>query len=590
MEVTRIFDILDKYANEFPPKEVAIAGKDPGGYFKYSTAEYIQNSNYISYGLLNLGVTKGDKIASITFNRPEWNFLDMGILQIGAIHVSIYPTISDADYEYILKHAEVKYIFVAGIEMYNRIKDIIPNIPTIKTVYTFRDLLGFHHLSEVIELGAKNQNVNELKKIKESISEHDIATIIYTSGTIGTPKGVILSHRNIISNFINASKIPPYDIRHIALSFLPICHIYERMLNYMYQYMGLTIYYSGSLANLTDNFKEFNPHIFSTVPRLLEKIYDKIIVKGNSLKGLQKKIFNWSLDIALKYDIGKEKELIYGAKLYLARKLVLNKIKETFGKNIHIVVSGGAAIQLRLCRFFWATGVYVLEGYGLTETSPVITVNSLQPYGAKFGTVGLPYDDVELRIAEDGEILCKTPGLMLGYYKDEVMTNEVIDNDGWFHTGDIGIIENSGHLRITDRKKLIFKTSFGKYIAPQLIENKFKESIYIDQIMVFGENQKFAAALIVPEFANLNIWCLKEGLKFENKTEMINHPEIKKLFRNEINHLNSFLGDSERVMQFELLDKEWGIESGELSATLKIRRSYINVRYKEQMRKIFPDI
>ncbi len=590
MEVTRIFDILNKYASEFPYKDVAMAGKDPGGFFTYSTTDYLENSNNISYGLLNLGVTKGDKIASITFNRPEWNFLDMGILQTGAIHIPVYPTISDADYEYILKHAEVKYIFVAGEEMYKRIKHILPNIPSVKAVYTFRNLFGIQHLCELIDLGSKNKDEEKLNTIKQSISENDIATIIYTSGTTGTPKGVILTHRNIVSNFKNASEIPPYSPKEIALSFLPICHIYERMLNYMYQYKGLTIYYSGSLANLTENFIEFNPHIFSTVPRLLEKIFDKVTVKGNALKGLKKKIFFWAINQAFNYETGKEKEFIYGLKLSLARELVLNKIKKAFGENIDIIVSGGAALQLRLCKFYWALGIKVLEGYGLTETSPVLTVNNLEPFGTKFGTVGLPFDDVELRIAEDGEILCKTPGLMHGYYKDEATTREVIDNDGWFHTGDIGIIENSGHLKITDRKKLIFKTSFGKYVSPQLIENKFKESLYIDQIMVFGENQKFAAALIVPEFANLKLWCNLKGLKFENKTDMVNHSDVKAIFKREVNNLNSFLGDYERIMQYEIIDREWSIETGELSATLKVRRSFVNEKYKEQMRKIFADI
>jgi len=590
MTVTRTFDILDLYANKFPFKKVALAGKDPGGSSQYSTTDYIENSNNISYGLMKLGVSKGDKIASITFNRPEWNFLDMGILQIGAIHIPIYPTISDKDYEYILQHAEVKYIFVAGIEMYNRIKDIVPKIPSLKAIYTFRNLNGIQHLNELIELGAKHKEKLKLDEIKHSISENDIATIIYTSGTTGIPKGVILSHKNMVSNFINASKVPPYGPKHIALSFLPICHIYERMLNYMYQYLGLTVYYSGSLANLSDNFKEFNPHVFSTVPRLLEKIFDKVISKGNTLKGLKKNIFFWSVNLALDYDIGKEKKLMYGIKLFIAKKLILNKIKASLGQNIDIIVSGGAALQMRLCKFYWALGVHVLEGYGLTETSPVLTVNNLEKYGAKLGTVGLPFDDVKLKIAEDGEIICKTPGLMLGYYKEEAMTKEVIDSDGWFHTGDIGVIESSGHLRITDRKKLIFKTSFGKYIAPQLIENKFKESIYIDQIMVFGENQKYAAALIIPEFVNLKLWCEEKGFKFENRDEMLNDSEVKLLFKNEVNFLNSSLGDYERVMQYEILNKEWSIETGELSATLKVRRSFVKEKFKEQMQKIFADI
>lgn len=590
MMVKRTFDILDKYANEFPPKKNALAGRDPGGYFEYSTEDYLRNSNDISFGLLKLGIEKGDKIASITFNRPEWNFLDMGIAQIGAIHIPIYPTISDTDYEYILKHAEVKMIFVAGEEMYKRIQHILPQIPSLQALYTFRNLHGLHHLAELMELGSQSRDNRKLEDIKSSITENDVATIIYTSGTTGTPKGVVLTHRNLVSNFIAASKVPPYGPQHIALSFLPICHIYERMLNYMYQYLGMTVYYAGSLANLPEYFTEFNPHVFSTVPRLLEKIFAKVLAKGNTLTGIQKKIFFWALDVALSYDIDKEKSFTYSFKLKLARKLVLNKIKNTLGKNADIIVSGGAALQVRLCRFFWALGIHVLEGYGLTETSPVLTVNTLEPHGTKFGTVGLPFDDVQLKIAEDGEILCKTPGLMQGYYKEETMTKEVIDSDGWFHTGDIGVIDTTGHLRITDRKKLIFKTSFGKYISPQLIENKFKESLFIDQLMVFGENQKFAAALIVPEFSNLTAWCNENGLKFENKTDMINSPEVRNLFKNEVAYLNSSLGDYERIVQYEILDKEWSIENGELSATLKVRRTFTTKKYREYMLKIFPDL
>lgn len=590
MMVKRTFDILHKYAHEFPPKKIALAGRDPGGYFEYSTEDYMKNSNDVSFGLLALGIGKGDKIASITFNRPEWNFLDMGIAQIGAIHIPIYPTISDADYEFILKHAEVKMIFVAGEEMYKRIKHILPQIPSLQALYTFRDLHGFQHLAELIELGSKNRDNEKLQSIKDSISENDVATIIYTSGTTGTPKGVVLSHRNLVSNFIAASKVPPYGPQHVALSFLPICHIYERMLNYMYQYLGMTVYYAGSLANLPEYFTEFNPHVFSTVPRLLEKIFAKVIAKGNTLTGVQKKIFFWALDVALSYDIDKEKTWLYSFKLKIARKLVLGKIKNTLGKNADIIVSGGAALQERLCRFFWALGIHVLEGYGLTETSPVLTVNTLEPHGTKFGTVGLPFDDVQLKIAEDGEILCKTPGLMQGYYKEEAMTKEVIDSDGWFHTGDIGVIDTTGHLRITDRKKLIFKTSFGKYISPQLIENKFKESLFIDQLMVFGENQKFAAALIVPEFSNLTAWCTEKGLKFDNKADMVNSPEVRNLFKNEVAYLNSSLGDYERIGQYEILDKEWSIENGELSATLKVRRTFTTKKYREYMLKIFPDL
>ncbi|MDD3875162.1 MAG: long-chain fatty acid--CoA ligase [Bacteroidales bacterium] len=590
MEVKRTFDILEKYTHVFPKKNIALAGiEGSSDMITYSTDDYINNSKYISYGFLHLGVEKGDKIASITFNRPEWNFLDMGISMIGAVHIPIYPTISDKDYEYILKHAEVKYIFVAGEEMYKRIKHIVPNLPALKAVYTFRNLFEIQHLNELIELGKNNPKQEKLEELKNSISENDLATIIYTSGTTGVPKGVILTHKNIVSNFVASSKIPPYGTEEFAMSFLPICHIYERMLNYMYQYIGLTIYYSASLANISEHFMKAEPHIFSTVPRLLEKVFDKIVAKGRTLKGVKKAIFDWSIAVALDYDIGRENEIIYGLKLSLAKKLVLNKIKSIFGKNIDIVVSGGAALQLRLAKFYWALGIHVLEGYGLTETSPVLTVNNLNPGGVLLGSVGLPLDGVVLKIAEDGEILCKTPGVMRGYYKEDAMTKEVFDEEGWFHTGDIGFIEKTGHLRITDRKKLMFKTSFGKYISPQVIENKFKESPYIDQLMVFGENQKFPAALIVPEFVNLKLWCDRKGLKFEEKSEMVNHPDVRNLFKEEVNKYNGDLGDFEKIVKYDILDKEWSIENGELSATLKVRRSYVINKYNDRIKKIFPE-
>ncbi|MBW6481227.1 MAG: long-chain fatty acid--CoA ligase, partial [Bacteroidales bacterium] len=575
-EITRIFDLLDRYEHLCPEKTDALAGKDEGVWKTYSTREFREISDNISYGLLKLGVGKGDKIASITFNRPEWTMLDMGVQQTGAIHIPIYPTISDQDYEYILQHAEVSYIFVAGEEMYRRIKDIVPRIPGLKAVYTFKNLFGVQHLNELIQLGKENPAPEKLQQTKDSIKSEDLVTIIYTSGTTGVPKGVMLSHGNIISNILATSYIPPFGPEHRAMSFLPLCHIYERMMNYMLIYKGLSMYYVSNMGLIAESLKEVNPHVFTTVPRLLEKVYDKIIAKGRSLKGIKKVIFFWANNVGLNYEYQKEKRNpVYALKLKIARKLVFSKWKEALGKNLDIVVSGGAALQPRLNRVFWAVGIRVLEGYGLTETSPVIAVNDFGPNGLKFGTVGPILKNIQVKIAEDGEILVKGPGVMQGYFKDAQLTREVIDEDGWFHTGDIGRIEPEGQLRITDRKKLIFKTSFGKYIAPQVLENKFKESPFIDQILILGENQKFAAALIVPDFNHLKNWCSVKGIPYTTNAEMIALPRIRKRFQKEVSHYNQFFGEYERIMKYELIGHEWGVETGELSATLKLRRSHL---------------
>jgi long-chain acyl-CoA synthetase len=587
MEVKRIFDLVPRYKELWPDQQKALSGKDNGVWVSYSIDDFIERSNNISYGLLSIGVEKGDKIASITFNRPEWNFIDIGIQQVGAIHIPIYPTISDSDYKYILQHAEVKYIFVAGEEMYRRIKHIVPEIPTLKAIYTFKNLHGFEHLNELIELGIKNKNAEKLQKVKDSITEDDVPTIIYTSGTMGFPKGVVLQHKNIISNFLAASYIPPFPAGARALSFLPICHIYERMLNYLYLYVGYSIYYSDNIANVAEHIKEVKPVIMGTVPRLLEKIYDKIINTGSKLKGIKKGIFYWALHVGQQYELYGANGWYYETKLKLARKLVFSKWKESLGDNLDVIASGGAALQPRLARIFWAAGFRVLEGYGLTETSPVIAINTLDPGCAKFGTVGPVLRGVQVKIADDGEILVKGPNLMKEYYNEPAMTKEAIDEDGWFHTGDMGLLDKEGLLKITGRKKELFKTSFGKYIAPQMIENKLKESPFIDNIIVLGENQKFAAALIVPDFAHLKMWCEAKGIKYLTTKEMIQLPRIINRFHKEIKKYNLELGDTEKIMRFELMDTEWTIESGELTATLKLRRSFIVKLYAEKISKLF---
>jgi len=587
MEVTRIFDLLTRYKRKFKPKNDVVAGKENGEWIKYNIDQYIEIVNDISYGLLKLGVKKGDNIATISNNRPEWNFIDMGILQTGAIHVPIYPTICESDYQYILNHAEVKYVFVAGKELLRKIEHILPDIPTLKGLYTFKEHEGVKHLSELIELGKQNPVGKKLESIKAGIKPNEMATLIYTSGTTGNPKGVMLSHNNIISNFLAVSKIPPVGEEGKSISYLPLCHVYERMLNYLFQYLGISIYYAENLGTIVENIKEIKPEIMSTVPRLLEKVYDKIISKGRKLKGIKKMIFFWSVNLGLRYELDGANGWFYEYKLKIAKKLVFKKWQEALGGNLEVMVSGGAAIQPRLARIFTAAGIPVLEGYGLTETSPVIAVSNFWKNGIKFGTVGPILKDVKVKIAGDGEILCKGPNLMLGYYKDSKLTKEAIDKDGWFHTGDIGNIEETGQLRITGRKKEIFKTSLGKYISPQLMENKFKESPFIDVIFVLGENQKYAAALVVPDFEHLRSWCNVKEIKYSSNKEMLANPVIKKRFQREIDICNSAFGKTEQIMSFELLDTPWSVETGELTASLKLRRQFIYKKYKAEIDRLF---
>lgn len=587
MEVTRIFDLLPHYASKFLPKEDVLAFKENGEWKKYSLAQYTEAANNISYGLMSLGVKAGDRIATIMNNRPEWNFLDMGIMQIGAIHVPIYPTISESDYLTILNHAGVNYIFIAGEELYRKIEHILPNIPSVKEVFSIKPLNSYKQLADLISLGISQPQPDKLAEIKASIHTNDLVTLIYTSGTTGTPKGVMLSHQNIISNFIGVSYIPKFGEEGKALSFLPLCHIYERMLNYLYQYLGISVYYAESLATITENIREIKPDMMCCVPRLLEKIYEKILATGRKQKGIKRLVFFWALNLALRFEPGGKNGWYYMLKLRLADKLVLSKWREALGGNFKIIVSGGAAIQPRLLRVFWAAGLPVFEGYGLTETSPVIATTSNEKYGLKVGTVGFPLKGLLVKIADDGEILCKGPNIMLGYYKEPKLTQEVIDEDGYFHTGDIGHIEPQGQLRITGRKKEIFKTSLGKYIAPDLIENKFKESPFIDNLMVVGENQKFAGALIVPDFNHLRSWCTIKEIEYTNDQEMIALPRIKKRYLKEVLKCNKRLGATEQIKKFELLDAEWTVAGGELSPTLKLKRKFICKKYRDVANRLF---
>ena len=586
MEVTRLFDLLPYYKKSFKAKEDVLAGKENGKWIKYSIDQYIGFANNISYGLLKLGVKPGDKIATISNNRPEWNFVDMGILQIGAVHVPIYPTISESDYKYILAHSEVKYVFISGKEILRKIEHIIPEIPGILGVYTFKAVDNIKHLDELVTLGKEIPAAEQVEQLKAAVKPEDLATLIYTSGTTGFPKGVMLSHSNLLSNVMGVKHIFPVDENCKGLSYLPLCHVYERMDIYTYHYLGLSIYYAENMGTIADNIREIKPEIFTTVPRLLEKVYDKIIDKGSKLSGVKKAIFFWAVSLANYYEL-EGKSWFYHARLKLADKLVFSKWREALGGNVRVIVSGGAALQPRLARIYTAAGIPVLEGYGLTETSPVIAVNTVEEGGRMFGTVGKPLDNVEVKIAEDGEILSRGPHIMMGYFKDTDMTSQSIDPDGWFHTGDVGKLEPEGHLRITGRKKEIFKTSLGKYISPQLLENKFKESPFIDGIIILGENQKYAAALVVPDFNHLKSWCEHKNIPYSTDKEMIKNPLVVKQFKKEIDHFNKFFGSTEQIQSFELIDHEWTLESGELTANLKLKRSFILDKYKEEVNRLF---
>lgn len=548
---------------------------------------YRRNVEWLTYGLLAIGIKKGDTIATIMNNRPEWNYLDFAIMQAGAIHVPIYPTISKEEYIYIFNHAEVRFVFVTGDELVRKIKEVKDSCPSIEEIFSVKGKNGERNLSDLMELGEKNPNPELVEQITGQIKTHDLATLVYTSGTTGNPKGVMLSHSNLISNFKLVSFIPTFGQEARALSFLPLCHVYERMLNYMYHYLGVSIYYAESLATISDNIKEISPDMMCCVPRLLEKIYDKIIGAGRKLKGVKRWVFYWAVNLAKEYDVTGHNNAWYMMQYRIVDKLVYSQWREALGGKFKIIVSGGASIQPRIVRTFRAAGLPVYEGYGLTETSPVVAVTSTLSNGIKIGTVGPPMPGVNVKIADDGEILAGGPGIMLGYYKDPELTAQAIDSDGWFHTGDEGVFEPEGQLRITGRKKEIFKTSLGKYIAPELIENKVKESPFVDNIIVVGENQKFAAALIVPDFNHLRSWCKIKGYDYSTDELMVTMPVVRQRFFRVVEEANVSFGNSEKIKKFELMPTEWGGATGELTPTLKLKRKYINHKYQAVIEKLF---
>ena len=587
--ITRIFDIPYFQEDQFNTIPDALTSKENGVWVKTSTQEYIAKANAISRALLQMGVQKNDKIAIISSNnRTEWHIMDIGILQTGAQNVPVYPTISEDDYEYILNHCEATYCFVSDIEVLQKVNRIKDKVPHLKEVYSFDTITGCKNWTEVLKQGEQATNQEEVEDRKNSITTDDLATIIYTSGTTGRPKGVMLSHRNIVSNVIDSAPRIPFEAgKSRALSFLPICHIFERMVVYLYQHYGVAIYFGESIEKISDNIKEVKPTVMTVVPRLIEKVYDKIYAKGNDLTGIKRKLFFWAVELGLKFEPYGANGFWYEFQLKIARKLIFSKWKEGLGGNLELMVSGSAALQPRLSRVFAAAKIPVMEGYGLSETSPVIAVNDMRNRGFKVGTVGKPIHNVEVKIAEDGEILCKGPNVMLGYFKDDTKTAEVIQN-GYFHTGDIGEIDSEGFLKITDRKKEMFKTSGGKYIAPQILENAMKQSLFIEQIMVIGDGQKMPAAFIQPNFDYVKEWAHIHKINIGDTNEsLITNKVILSRFQEEINTINEKFGHWEQIKRFELTPDIWSSDSGHLTPTMKLKRKIVLEKYKDLFDKIY---
>lgn len=585
----RIFDLLGRYANLFAHKEDALCAKENGVWVKYSTKEYIDYSYNFSYGLLELGLKKGDKIITITNNRPQWNFVDMGMAMAGIIHVPVFTSLNTAEYQYIIGHSEARLIIVSDNRLFKAVKPAIASSNHDIMVYSFDDIDGVKNWKEIIETGKKNREKHKpvVESIKDSVKPDDFASLIYTSGTTGKAKGVILTHRNIVSNFLAAADVFRLKQEDKYLSILPLCHVGGRMGNYQTQYSGASIYYAENMGTIAANMAEIKPDGFDAVPRVLEKFYSVIISKGNKLTGMKKKIFFWAVKLGLKYKPYGENGWFYERKIRIADKLIFSKWREALGGRIRIVGCGGASLQQRLERIFWAAGIKIINMYGLTETSPIITINRTEKGLVKLGSVGTTIEGVEVKIADDGEILCKGPNVTPGYYKDPDMTAEAFDDDGWFHTGDIGHIEDEKFLMITDRKKEIFKLSNGKFIAPQIIENIFKESPVIDQIMVLGENEKFASAIISPNFKYFDDWKILDKISFSNNEELIQNIEVLSFFSSEIEKLNKKLSPPERINRYRLVKEEWTPQTGELSPTLKLKRQFLIDKYRTLINQIY---
>lgn len=584
--ITRLFD-FPYYQLEHFNLEKAFATKHNGQWVAISSREYVDQANAVSRALLKMGVKPNDKIAIISMtNRTEWNIMDIGILQLGAQNVPIYPTISEEDYAYVLNHSESRFCFVSCGEVLEKVNAIKGEVPSLEGVYSFDQVPDCKNWTELLELGKDPANQPEVEDHKSKVNPQDLATLIYTSGTTGRPKGVMLSHHNIVSNVIASQKRVPFEKGASALSFLPVCHIFERMILYLYQYCGISIYFAEGLDKISDNLKEVHPEVMTVVPRLLEKVYDAIIAKGSDLTGVKKKLFFWAVDLGLKFEPYGANGWWYEKRLGLARKLIFTKWQAALGGNLETMVSGSAALQPRLARIFAAAGIPVMEGYGLTETSPVITVNDERNRGWKIGTVGKVIEGVEVKIAEDGEILCKGPNVMQGYYKDPEKSAEVLKN-GYFHTGDIGEFDAEGFLKITDRKKEMFKTSGGKYVAPQLLENRFKQSRFIEQIMVVGEGEKMPAALIQPNFEFLYDWAERHEIRHGENSDIIQDPRVIDRIQQEVDQANESFAKWEKVKLFRLTPDVWTVEDGHLTPTMKLRRKIVKEKYLDLYNDIY---
>ena len=585
-KITRLFDFPYHQLENYN-LDKALTSKYNGVWQSISTQEYIDQANAISRGLIRLGVQPNDKIAVIsTTNRTEWNIMDIGILQTGAQNVPIYPTISKEDYDYILNHSGAIYCFVSDVEILEKL-NLIKDNTKLKDIYTFDDIANEKSWKEILELGKDASNQNEVEERKAAVTTEDLATLIYTSGTTGRPKGVMLSHKNIVSNVLAGEKRVPFDYgKSKALSFLPVCHVFERMILYLYQYCGVEIYFAESIEQMSDNLKEIKPHVMTAVPRLYEKVYDKIITKGGELSGIKKAIFFWAVDLGLKYEPYGANGWWYETQLKLARKLIFSKWKEGLGGQLDLMVSGSAALQPRLTRIFAAAEMPIMEGYGLTETSPVISVNDEREEGFRVGTVGKIIDHVDVKIAEDGEILVKGPNVMMGYFKEPEKSAEVMTGD-YFHTGDIGEIDGDGFLKITDRKKEIFKTSGGKYVAPALLENQFKQSRFIEQIMVIGEGEKMPAALIQVNYNFVEQWAKRHNHPIKSREDMSSNKILRERIQEEVDEVNAKFGHWEQIKKFEITPDVWTIEGGQLTPTMKMKRKVIKEIYKDLIEKIY---
>ena len=582
----RLFDIPYYQASSFP-KQDALNEKVNGQWRAYSIQEVITRMNQVSSALLQMGLQKGDTVAIISNNRPEWNFLDLGMMQIGVVNVPVYPTISEEDYKYIFRDAAVKLAFVSSEDLYQKVTRIRPEIPTLQEVFTFEEVPGALHFREFLAKEKVVSDGGRIEAASASISEQDLACLIYTSGTTGFPKGVMLSHRNVVENIKGSAPYVPVGPAHRALSFLPLNHSFEKLIIYLYLAFGVSVYYAESIDTIGDNLKEVQPHVFTAVPRLLEKVFEKIMTTGLALKGIKRALFFWALHLGEKFDTQQKGSLWYRLQLALANKLVFSKWRQALGGRVICIVSGAAPLQPRLARIFWAGQIKVLEGYGLTETSPVVAVNHVVPSETLFGTVGKPIDNVEVKVADDGELLFRGPNIMLGYYHHPEQTREAIDPDGWLHSGDIGAVLPGGFLKITDRKKELFKTSGGKYVAPQVVENKLKESFLIEQAMVLGDGQKFVAALLVPSMPNLQKWCQSNGVTWTTGEAMMHDPRVIQRISEVVEEKNAGLSHVEQVKKFELIHDEWTPQNGILTPTMKLKRKVLLEKYHDLVAKIY---